>query len=177
MKKQTNNSDTSAEENHNPGFWKRILKPIINELNHGKTIPELSLAVTLGVLWGMFPVIGTTTVILAIITFVLRLNHPAVQLFNYLVYPFQILFIIPFVRIGYWLSPKRFPGISADYIKDMFDDGWADAIKHLAEILYHGILGWAVVMIPLSVGIYYLARWLMKAFVDRRKQKSSEPAE
>jgi hypothetical protein len=34
---------------------------------------------------------------------VLRLNFPALQLVNYLVYPLQILLLWPFARLGKWL--------------------------------------------------------------------------
>ncbi len=150
-------------------FWQKLLQPVLHELSKGRTVPELALAITLGTAWGMFPVIGTSTVILLLLTSLLRLNHPAVQLFNYLLYPLQILLLIPFVKIGYMLSPEKFPGVTIETVREIFDESWSDAVISLADILLHGILGWFVVVIPLSFVIYVSFKGILRKYQSVKK--------
>ncbi len=157
------------DKKQEPGFWSGLLQPVLLELKKGRSVPELALAITMGAAWGVFPVIGTSTVILILLTSLLRLNHPTVQVFNYLVYPLQVLFLIPFVRIGYLLSPGKFPGLTIEAVRDIFDDSWRGAIMSLADILLHGILGWFVVILPLSLAIYHIFRLLLKKYKHLKK--------
>ena len=49
---------------------------------------------------GVFPVLGLTTLLCALVALVLRLNQPAIQLVNYLMYPLQLALIVPFLKAG-----------------------------------------------------------------------------
>jgi hypothetical protein len=52
---------------------------------------------------GICPLIGIPTVLGGLAAVVLRVNFPALQLVNYLVYPLQILLMWPFMRLGRYL--------------------------------------------------------------------------
>src|ERR1035437_6191957 len=49
---------------------------------------------------GIFPVLGTTSLLCLIAALLFRLNLAAVQLVNILVYPLWFALLIPFVRVG-----------------------------------------------------------------------------
>lgn len=54
----------------------------------------------MGVVVGVNPVLGSTTILCLALAFLLRLNIAASQLANHLVYPLQLLFLLPFLRLG-----------------------------------------------------------------------------
>jgi len=79
-------------------------------LGEGMSSDKISLSIALGVALGIFPVLGSTTLLCAIAALVLRLNLPAIQVVNYLVYPLQLILLAPFYGAGSWLfSDQRLP--------------------------------------------------------------------
>ncbi|HLW73449.1 MAG TPA: DUF2062 domain-containing protein, partial [Gammaproteobacteria bacterium] len=81
----------------------RLARHILDLLKQGITPQKIALAVVLGVLLGIAPVLGTTIVSCTVAALALRLNLVLIQIVNNLVYPLQLLLLIPFVQAGQWL--------------------------------------------------------------------------
>ena len=137
-------------------FKTKIVTPIINLLKQGITPEKISLCIALGVMLGVFPVIGSTMILCTIASLSLKLNLPLIQVIRYLVYQLQFIFLIPFIRFGEWvLSVPPFP-ISIEALVDMIKTDIIQTIITFWDATMHGILGWIIVscmMIPL---IYFL---------------------
>ena len=73
---------------------------VLDQLRQGITPEKIALTIALAAGIGVFPLLGTTTVLCFAIGVPLRLNQALMQLVNYLVYPLQIAGIYLFVRIG-----------------------------------------------------------------------------
>jgi uncharacterized protein (DUF2062 family) len=88
-------------------FWERkVSKPLLDLLASGMTADQIALSIVLGAVLGVFPILGFPTMLCILAALVLRLNLPALQLVNYLVYPLQLTLLIPFIRLGGWLFPS-----------------------------------------------------------------------
>ena len=81
-------------------FWARGVKRFSNWLREGISVETLALSVAVGFVLGICPLFGVPTVLCGVAAVVLRLNFPALQLVNYLVYPLQLLLLWPFARLG-----------------------------------------------------------------------------
>ncbi len=81
----------------------RWLKPFIQLLRQGMSPEKIALTIALGIILGVTPVLGSTTLLCALAAILLRLNLPAIQLVNGVVYPLQFLLLIPFYRLGAWM--------------------------------------------------------------------------
>jgi len=79
---------------------KRLVRPILQLLTQGITPEKIALSLAFGIMLGIFPVLGTTSLLCLIATLLFRLNLAAVQLVNILVYPLWFALLIPFVRVG-----------------------------------------------------------------------------
>jgi uncharacterized protein (DUF2062 family) len=79
---------------------KRLVLPILHLLTQGITPEKIALSLAFGIMLGVFPVAGTTTLLCLLAALLFRLNVPAVQLVNFLVYPLWFALLIPFVRVG-----------------------------------------------------------------------------
>ena len=75
-------------------------KIFYDALRRGLTPHKLSMTCAMGVVIGIFPVFGTTTILCFGIAIAFRLNIPLIQLVNYLVAPLQLIFILPFIKMG-----------------------------------------------------------------------------
>ena len=79
---------------------RRVIVPILELLKLGVTPEKLALSLAIGTVLGVSPILGLTTALAFIICYWFRLNPVAMQLMNYVMYPFQILLFLPFIRAG-----------------------------------------------------------------------------
>ena len=66
----------------------------------GATPERLAWSIAIGLLVGINPILGSTTLLCLAMAFVLRLNIAASQLGNHIVYPLQLLLVIPFIHVA-----------------------------------------------------------------------------
>jgi uncharacterized protein (DUF2062 family) len=92
-------SQTPAPIHHN-WLYRRIALPILALLRIGATPEKLAWSIAAGLLIGINPILGSTTILCLAVAFVFRLNVSASQIGNHVVYPLQILFVIPFIRLA-----------------------------------------------------------------------------
>jgi hypothetical protein len=79
---------------------KRLARPILRLLTQGITPEKIALSLAFGIMLGVFPMLGTASLLCLIAALVFRLNVPALQFVNILVYPLWFALLIPFVRMG-----------------------------------------------------------------------------
>src|SRR5689334_8714201 len=125
---------------------------IIELLRQGVTPEKLALSLALGVVLGLFPVLGTTTALCAIAALALRLNFPAIQLVNYIVYPAQIALLIPFFRLGEWIFRAQRLPLSITQVVGMFRADYWHAMRFLWCSICHAIVAWCL-LAPFGVAL------------------------
>lgn len=137
---------------------KRILNPIVDLLKQGITPEKIALSLALGIVLGVFPVIGSTTLLCAAAAVVFKLNLPAIQLVNYLVYPLQIGLLIPFYRAGEILFGTEPLPLSVKEVLAMIEaDVWG-AIQFLWDTTLHAMAAWLLVAPLISILLYALLK-------------------
>jgi uncharacterized protein (DUF2062 family) len=136
-------------------LYRKIVLPIIALLRQGITPEKIALSIALGATIGVFPVLGSTTLLCAAAALILRLNLPAIQLVNYLMYPLQLILFVPFLDAGSRIMRTVPIALSTKQVFGMIEsDPW-----RLIKILWSATLGamtiW-VVLSPLVIGIIYV---------------------
>ncbi len=137
-------------------FHRKVVLPVIELLRQGITPEKIALSIAIGISLGIFPVVGTTTILCALAAILLRLNLAAIQLVNYLVYPLQLALLVPFIKLGGALlgtGAMTFP--PAQVLAQVRSDPWRAAIN-LWGIILHAILAWSIIG-PLAALVIYLA--------------------
>jgi uncharacterized protein (DUF2062 family) len=69
----------------------------------GATPRSLAWSIAVGLVVGINPILGSTTVLCLALAFALRLNPVASQIANHAAFPLQLAFVLPFLRLGSWL--------------------------------------------------------------------------
>jgi len=136
-------------------FRRRIARPILELLRQGVTPEKMALSVALGVAFGVFPVLGTTTALCTLAALLLRLNLPAIQIVNYFVYPLQIALLIPFFRMGEKLFSAPHLPLSIAQILAMAQASFWGATRFLWTTIWHSIVAWSLIA-PVFVAVAYL---------------------
>jgi len=133
-------------------FHKNFWGPVKVFLKKGLTPKKLALTLALGIIIGLFPIVGTTTILCFIVAVLLRLNIAVIQLVNYFVYPLQLILFIPMIKLGsYFFSESQIPDLSF-----FLEHKWI-AIKIFWVNVLFGVGVWIILAIPLFFIIYYLA--------------------
>jgi len=155
------------------GFFRwRIVHPIVELLGQGVTPEKMALSLALGVSLGVFPVLGTTTALCALVAFIWRLNLPAIQIVNYFVYPLQIALLIPFFRAGEKLFGAPHLPLSVTRILAMVHASFWGATRFLWTTIWHAAVAWCLIA-PLFVAFAYLSFVLLLRRVVGRTLKES----
>jgi len=81
-------------------MYRRFVLPILALLRMGASPRKLAWSIAMGLLIGINPLLGTTTIISLAVAFVFRLNLVASQMANHIAWPLEILLVIPFIRLG-----------------------------------------------------------------------------
>lgn len=99
---QENPSDIKQSPSVVPHNWvyRRVALPVLALLRMGTSPQKLAWSLAVGLAIGINPVLGTTTILCVAVAFVFRLNVVASQLGNHIVYPLQLLLVIPFIRMA-----------------------------------------------------------------------------
>ena len=109
-----------------PNLHKEKIKIAIGKFTKmGMSIEKIALGVSLGMVLGIFPVLGSTTMLCAAAAIIFRLNQPLIQLVNYAVYPLQLMLLTFFYGVGNWLFNDKHFSFSETHVAGMLrDDMW-----------------------------------------------------
>lgn len=134
----------------------KFLTTLLTFLKAGSSPHKLSVALTLGIILGIIPLLGTTTLLCAVAAFVFGLNMPALQLVNYLIFPLQLLLYIPFFTMGAKVfTAAPLPG-SFEEVSLMMDKDVLGTIQHFWFANLQAIGAWLILSIPLYFILYFL---------------------
>ena len=141
----------------NHGFFRRrFVNPVLALLRQGVSPEKIALSIGLGVALGVFPALGWTTLLCAAAAVLLRLNLPAIQLVNYLMYPAQIALLLPFFRLGEKLFGAPHLPLSLPTVQALVKHNPWGAIGLLWTTTWHAIVVWMAIA-PLAVMLIYYA--------------------
>jgi uncharacterized protein (DUF2062 family) len=148
----------------------RLWEPLLALLRTGLSPHGLAWSVAAGLALGVFPMLGSTTLLCLGVAFVFRLNQPAMQLVNYLAYPLQLVLFIPFIRLGERLfrvqpMPLSLPGI----LQALKADPYSTIVLFWSRI-WHACVVWSLLALPAMVLLAILLRPVFEAAAHRFKE-------
>ena len=137
-------------------FYRRVVGPIVALLTQGITPEKIALSLAFGIVLGIFPVLGSTTILCAAAALIFRLNLPAIQLVNYLIYPLQLFFLLPFIRLGEMLFRAAPLQLSLAQMLAMARADLPHAIATLWLAGVHAMSAWLLIGPPAILLLYFL---------------------
>ena len=142
-------SEAQKKEERN---WlrRKLWAPVQAQLRQGLSAEGLAWSLSLALGCATCPVIGATTGLCIVAGAAFKLNHPVMQVVNYVSYPIQIALLVPFWRLGEWIF--RAPRLDLDLgriLGALKADTWGALRFYWAEV-WHGTAAWALVALPLA---------------------------
>lgn len=149
-------------------FQRWVIRPIANQLRQGTSPEKLAWSVSLGLTLGIFPIMGSTSLVCFIVGHLFRLNQPILHLFKTFTYPIHLALILVFIRLGQKLNgvpPIRF---SIPEMLAFFKDDPAQFARDFGVAALHGIEAWAIASIFLIPILYFVSLPLLRKLMARK---------
>jgi uncharacterized protein (DUF2062 family) len=131
-------------------------------LKQGLTPRELSQSIIVSGLISTIPILGVSTFMITTVSLKRKLNLPIMISLSYLMWPVQILMIIPFIRVGEFIFSVPRNHHTVEEIIGSFQNSFFLTLSHLSFELLCGLGGWLLTAVPVAFGIYWVSLFFLK---------------
>jgi uncharacterized protein (DUF2062 family) len=149
---------------------RRIVRPVVEQLTQGLSPDAIALTIAVGLAIAVIPVVGTTTVLCTTSAIVLRLNQPLIQAINYLSFPLQLAFILPYLRLGRLLFGGPAVHLSAAELAAFVTSRPAEALEALWRVTLQALGAWVLTAPFIAAAVYFSVRPVLRATAARLRE-------
>lgn len=139
----------------------KVMRPLLRQLRGGVTPRRMAWSLALGMVIGINPSVGLTTLLVVMLAWVLGLNQAASQIGSHVVAPLHLVLFIPFIDLGVHLfhtgrlplSRRQVEHLSHHPVR-LFHEIW--------QWEWHALVVWGIVA---AIALPLLAMYLRRALV------------
>jgi uncharacterized protein (DUF2062 family) len=154
----------------------RILRPLLRLLRGGVTPRRLAWSLALGIVIGINPSVGVTTLLVILLAWAFGLNQVASQIGAHAMTPLHLLLFLPFIELGVHLFHTRHLPLNRQQIEHMSRHPYR-LIREIWEWEWHALIVWAIVAgIAMPLLAMYIRRALVLLMRRHRTLMRSSPA-
>lgn len=158
-------------------FRRRVLRPLLEQLRQGATPEGLAASCAVGVVIGVNPILGSTTVLCLAAGALGRLNHVALQLANHLVYPLELILLPGFVRLGEWVFRLDPVPLNPITLVQEFLTGPVVFLRKFGGSGLAGIAVWLVLGVPAGFLGARILKTIFRHLAERKGRESNGKTE
>ena len=145
-------------------FWKRwVIRPIAQQLTQGTSPHKIAQALAFGLTLGIFPIIGSTTLLALLVGIPMKLNQPVLQAFKALAYPLQWMSVLGFYRLGEMLYGAPHVSLSIPKMMERFFAEPGPFFRDYGMTAVYGITVWCLMAPALLLALYAITRPLIQS--------------
>jgi uncharacterized protein (DUF2062 family) len=129
----------------------RILRPLLRLLRGGVTPRRLAWSLALGIVLGINPSVGITTLMVILLAWAFGLNQVASQIGAHAMTPLHLLLFLPFIELGVHLFHTRRLPLNRRQLEHLSHHPWR-LIRDIWQWEWHALIVWcvlAVIAMPL----------------------------
>ena len=172
-KSNPNDSSQNPAPIHHNWVYRRVALPILALLRMGASPEKLAWSIAAGLLIGINPILGSTTVLCLALAFVFRLNVAASQIGNHIVYPLELILVIPFIRVASRIFHTAPMPLSANELLHAAREHPFALSRQLWLWEWHAFLLWAI-LAAIAVPVIALALTpILRRLLDRVRATST----
>jgi len=156
-------------------FRCRILRPLLRLLRGGVTPRRLAWSLALGMVIGINPSVGLTTLLVLMLAWAFGLNQVASHIGSYAVAPLHLLLFLPFIQMGVYLFHLRRLPLSRQQIEHLSHHP-VRLFHAIWQWEWHALVVWGIMAIAMPLLALYLRRILVLMMRRHRTLLRSRPA-
>ncbi len=145
---------------------KKFKNIIQQQLSQGTTKEKVAQSITIGVIVGVFPTLGVSSLMAVFFGHFLKLNHIVVQATNYLMYPIQLLLIPLYIKLLSVITGQNDLPIRPDLIIELFFKDMKNFFHDYGLITIYAIILWTIV----SLVFYPICNYFLIRLFTRSKK-------
>jgi hypothetical protein len=130
----------------------------------GLTPIQLTQSILASALISIIPILGVSTFLLTVLSIKRNLNLPIMIAISYILWPIQLLMIIPFINIGEFIFSIPQSNHSAQEIIASFQESFFGTLSRLSFELLCGFGGWLLTAVPFFTLVYLVLNFLISKF-------------
>jgi len=142
-------------------FRCRILRPLLRQLRGGVTPRRLAWSLALGIVIGINPSVGLTTIVVVVLAWMLGLNQIASQIGAHTVAPLHLILFVPFIELGVHLFHTRHLPLSRRQIEHLSHHP-LQMIRAIWLWEWHALIVWGLLA---AIALPLLAIYIRRAIV------------
>jgi uncharacterized protein (DUF2062 family) len=159
---------TEAESRvHHNWIYRRCVLPILGLLRMGATPQTLAWSIAVGMMIGLNPVIGTTTLLCLAAAGCFRLNVVASQIANHAMFPLEVALVLPFIRLGSWVFHTAAMPMSPRLFMQAAKAAPIALTRELWLWEWHAVVVWAAVAVVAAPLMAFLLTPLLERMLKR----------
>ena len=135
----------SAAPTPHSWIYRRGVLPILALLRMGATPRRLAWSIAIGLLIGLNPMLGTTTLFCLAVSFPFRLNIVAAQIANHAMFPLEVALVIPFIRLGSRVFHTAAMPLSAHLFLELARRSPLALVRQIWLWEWHALVLWAAI--------------------------------
>jgi uncharacterized protein (DUF2062 family) len=125
---------------------RKILYPLIRQLKSGVTPRRLAWSLAMGMVIGINPTIGLTTLLIILLAWIFDLSQIATQLGSHLVSPLHLLLFVPFLELGVHLFHTRQIPMNRHQLEHLSHHP-LHLVRAIWQWEWHALIVWAVIAV------------------------------
>lgn len=153
-------------------WWRRwIISPVTRQLSEGASPDRLAWSISAGMVLGIFPIMGSTTILCAAVGWTAGLNQPVLHVFKSAVYPLHLALILVFIRLGQRLFGSPPLMLSIPDLLSRFKADPAQFGRDFGMAAFQGVIAWLLVAPLLAILIKMAVTPLLRRVAANLKQR------
>jgi uncharacterized protein (DUF2062 family) len=157
-------------------FRCHVLRPLLRALRGGVTPRRLAWSLAFGMVVGINPSVGLTTILVVLVAWVLGLSKAASLIGSHVVAPLHLLLFIPFIDLGVHLFHTRKLPMDRRQLEHLSHHPLL-LFRNIWEWEWHALVIWGLVAaVAMPVLALYLRRALVVLLRRHRTLVRSRPA-
>lgn len=151
-----------------PSLWRRwVVNPVVQQLTQGTSPAKIAQATAYGVTLGIFPIIGSTTLLSLLVGIPLKLNQPILQIFKALVTPLQWALVLGFYRLGERLFDAPHVTLSIPKMMERFFAEPGPFFRDYGMTALYGIAVWCLIAPVVLAAVYFITKPLIQGLSNQ----------
>ncbi len=149
-------------------LWRRwVVRPVVRQLTQGTSPEKIAQAIAWGLSLGIFPIIGSTTLLTLIVGVPMKLNQPILQAFKTLSTPLQWALVLGFYRAGEWLFNAPHVSIHLPSMIERFFEEPGPFLRDYGMTALYGIAVWCLLAPVLVLGLQWISLPLVRGLARK----------
>jgi uncharacterized protein (DUF2062 family) len=154
---------------------RRIIGPVKGLLRHGATPERLAWSLAVGIVVGVNPLLGSTTLLALAVAGALKLNVVASQVGNHAMYPFELLLFPVFVKLGSLLFGTPGLPLAPKALLQAVKTQPLATTKMLWSWEWHAMVVWLAFAVVAAPAIATSLRPALEKMLRKMKKPTAEP--